>query len=403
MSRAPQHSTQMLDWVIDTDTHITEPPDLWTSRLPRKYHDSAPHVVVDPRLQIEVWKIGAGQSFLPVGHSAVAGWPEPFPAGPRGFSEVPPAACNAVARLAYMDSLGIWASALYPNVGGFGNQDFLKIPDAELRLACVRAYNDFLLEWCAAERARFIPICATPYWDIRATVQEIERCAALGFQGILFTGEPDKNGFPILADPHWEPLWRCAEETGLPVSFHIGSADFTADFSKSRLEHMGLAAANARAGVCLFIENGKQIVDLLLSGVLPRHPRLRVVSVESGIGWLPFLLEAVDYAFGQSRVERQRREFEQLPSAYFRRQVYACYFFEEVAPQRLLDLIGSDNVLFETDYPHPICLYGNVREKIDAGLAGQSPETRRKLLFENAARLYGVPQPDRPAAPARAS
>ncbi len=387
-----------LDWLIDSDTHITEPPDLWTSRLPRRFHDRAPHVVVDPKLGLEVWKIGAGQSFLPVGHSAVAGWPEPFPAGPRSYAEVPAAARDAKARLAYMDSLGIWACALYPNVGGFGNQDFLKIDDAELRLACVRAYNDFLLEWCEPDRRRFIPILATPYWDVAASVREIERGADLGFQGILFTGEPDKNGFPILADPHWDPLWRAAEETGMPLSFHIGSADFTADFSAPRLAHMGLSAANARAGVCLFIENGKQIVDLLLSGVLPRHPRLRVVSVESGIGWLPFLLEAVDYAFEQSQVQRQRPEFEDRPSAYFRRQVYGCYFFEEIAPQRLLEQIGEDNVLFETDYPHPICLYGNVREKLDAGLAGRSAALRRKLLFENAARLYRVPAPDRPAA-----
>jgi predicted TIM-barrel fold metal-dependent hydrolase len=392
-------TAKALDWIIDTDTHVTEPPDLWTSRLPRKYHDRAPRVVLDPRMQLEVWKIGAGQSFLPVGHSAVAGWPEPFPAGPRSYAEVPAAARDAKARLAYMDELGIWACALYPNVGGFGNQDFLKIADDDLRLACVRAYNDWLCEWCSAERARFIPICATPYWDVRASVAEIERNAARGFQGILFTGEPDKNGFPILADPHWEPLWRCAEETGLPVSFHIGSADFTADFSAPRLRHMGLSASNARAGVCLFIENGKQIVDLLLAGVLPRHPRLRVVSVESGIGWLPFLLEAVDYAFEQSAVRAQRPEYEEKPSHYFRQQVYACYFFEELAPRHQIDQIGADNILFETDYPHPICLYGNVRAKVEAGLRGQDPALRRKLLFENAARLYRVPSPDRASAP----
>ena len=143
-----------------------------------------------------------------------------------------------------------------------------------------------------------------------------------------------------------------------------------------------------------------QIVDLLLSGVLPRFPELRFVSVESGIGWIPFLLETADYCFGYSQVRRERPEFELLPSEYFARQVYGCYFFEELAPQRLLDRIGVDNVLFETDYPHPVCLYGNVREKIDAGLAGQPAAVRRKLLFDNAARLYDVAPPDRTAADA---
>jgi predicted TIM-barrel fold metal-dependent hydrolase len=130
--------------------------------------------------------------------------------------------------------------------------------------------------------------------------------------------------------------------------------------------------------------------------VLPRFPKLQVVSVESGIGFLPFILEAVDYTFEYSGVRTQKPEFTMLPSEYFERQVYGCYFFEEYAPQTMVERIGVDNILFETDYPHPVCLYGKVREKIDAGLAGQSETVRRKLLFDNAAKLYGVPQPDVP-------
>ena len=121
-----------------------------------------------------------------------------------------------------------------------------------------------------------------------------------------------------------------------------------------------------------------------------------MISVESGIGFIPFVLEACDYAFDYSRIRDQRPEFRLRPSEYFARQVYSCFWFEEQAQQRLLDLIGEDNVLFETDYPHPVCLYGNVREKIDAGLAGARPAVRRKLLFENAAKLYKVAAPDVP-------
>jgi predicted TIM-barrel fold metal-dependent hydrolase len=141
------------------------------------------------------------------------------------------------------------------------------------------------------------------------------------------------------------------------------------------------------------LENAHQVVDLLLSGVLPRYPKLQFISVESGIGWIPFVLEAADHCFGYAQVRREKPEFELLPSEYFQRQVYGCYFFEELAPQRLLDRIGEDNVLFETDYPHPVCLYGNVREKIDASLAGQPDRIRRKLLFDNAARLYEIAPP----------
>ena len=387
------------DWIIDADTHLTEPPDLWSSRLPAHLRERAPRIVRDPKWDIEVWQIGDGTAPVPVGHTAVAGWPEPFPSGPRSFAETPAAAHDARARLAYMDEVGIWAMALYPNVGGFGNEGFLRLGDAELMLACVRAYNDFLLEWIAPDPRRFIPICATPFWDPKAAAAEIERCARAGHKGVLFTGEPQRFGQPMLAERHWDPLWAAAAETGLPLSFHIGSGNLAEEFTPERIAAYGICGTNARVAVSLFLENGKQLVDLLLSGVLARHPRLRVVSVESGIGFIPFILEAADYAFSYSRVARERPEFTMLPSEYFRRQVYACYFFEEHAPRELLPRIGVDNVLFETDYPHPICLYGNVRAKADAGLAGQPEAVRHKVLFENAARLYGVPSPDRSWSP----
>jgi predicted TIM-barrel fold metal-dependent hydrolase len=385
------------DWVIDSDTHITEPPDVWTARLPRKHQDRAPRIVRDPAWNLDVWQIGEQRASITVGHTAVAGWKEPFPAAPRTFAEVPKAAWDAQARLDYMDSIGVWAMALYPNVGGFGNEAFFKLGDPELMLACVRAYNDFLIDWIAPDPRRFIPILATPFWDPKAAADEIARSAARGHKGVLFTGEPQRFGQPALADPHWNPLWAAAQDADLPVSFHIGSGSLTEEFTPQAMKTYGISAVNAKVAVGLFLENGKQVVDLLCSGVLARFPKLRVVSVESGIGFIPFILEALDYAFDYSQVRRHRPEFTLQPSEYFRRQVYGCYFFEELAPQRLLDRIGVDNVLFETDYPHPVCLYGNVREKIDAGLAGQPAGVRRKLLWENAAKLYRVSEPDRPA------
>ncbi|MCH2172566.1 amidohydrolase, partial [Myxococcota bacterium] len=121
------------------------------------------------------------------------------------------------------------------------------------------------------------------------------------------------------------------------------------------------------------------------------------ISVESGMGFIPFLLESADYTFDYGNVAQTRPEFEMKPSEYFNRQVSTCYFFEEHAPADLIGRIPEDNVLFETDYPHPVCLYGNVREKVDAGLANSPERVRRKLLFDNAARLYKVDPPDRPA------
>jgi predicted TIM-barrel fold metal-dependent hydrolase len=386
---------EIRDWVIDVDTHITEPADLWTSRVPAKFKDRAPRLVRNPENQWDTWQVGNSKPIVPVGFTAVAGWKEPFPSAPRNLDECPPASYDAKARLAYMDSIGVWAMAIYPNVGGFGSQEFLKLGDRELMLACVRAYNDFLIDWCSADPRRFIPIASTPFWDVDAAVVEMERAAKIGHKGVLFTGEPQVHGMPLLGSPHWSRFWAAAQDLELPVSFHIGTGSFDGGFTKERMELTGMGSTNAVVAVNLFLDNGKQLVDLLFSGVLPRHPRLKVISVESGIGFIPFILESCDYTFGYSQVRKQRPEFTLLPSEYFKRQVYGCYFYEELAPQLMLDKIGVDNVLFETDYPHPVCLYGNVRQKIDAGLRGQPEGVKRKLLWENAAKLYKVGAPDR--------
>lgn len=391
MSTTP---ARIQDWVIDVDTHITEPGDLWTSRLPAKFKDQAPRIVRDPETSVETWRIGDTQGFLPVGFTAVAGWPEPFPEAPRNMDEVPKAAYDASARIEYMDRVGIWSMALYPNVGGFGSQAFLSLKDPELMLACVRAYNDFLIDWISPDPRRFIPILATPFWDVEASVAEIERCAKIGHQGVLFTGEPQSHGMPILGSPHWNPLWAAAQACDLPVSFHIGAGTFDDGYTPERIETTGMGCTNGFAAISLFLDNGKQLTDLLFSGVLPRFPELKFLSVESGIGFIPFLLEACDYTFEYGRVRSEKPEFKLKPSEYFARQVYGCYIFEEHAPRELMDVIGVDNILFETDYPHPVCLYGNVREKIDAALGDATPEAQRKVLFENAAKLYKIEAPD---------
>jgi predicted TIM-barrel fold metal-dependent hydrolase len=391
MSTSP---VKIQDWIIDTDTHIAEPGDLWTSRLPARYKDDAPHIVRDPETQIETWKIGDGEGLLPVGHASVAGWPEPFPAAPKNMDEIEKATYDAGARLEYMDRVGIWSMALYPNVGGFGSQAFLGLKDPELMLACVRAYNDFVLDWMSPNPKRFIPIMALPFWDVDAAVKEVERSAKLGHQGILFCGAPQSHGQPILASHHWDPLWQAAVDCDLPVSFHIGAGSFDDGFSPERMETTCAGSVNGVVAISLFLDNGKQLVDLLFSGVLPRFPELKILSVESGVGYLPYLLEACDYTFEYGQVRRDQPEFKLKPSEYFARQVYACYIFEERSLHDAINSIGADNILFETDYPHPVCLYGNVREKVDAALGEVSVEARRKVLFENAAKLYNIDPPD---------
>jgi predicted TIM-barrel fold metal-dependent hydrolase len=379
--------TQLL---IDADTHLTEPADLWTSRVPAKYVDQVPTMVRD-KAGRDIWVFNGDQIGV-VGMTATAGWPTPFPDGPATMEECPPAAHDAAARLAYMDDLGIWAQVLYPNVAGFGSQRFLTSDDPELKLLCVQAYNDFLRDWASIDDRRFVTIMATPFWDIDEAVAEVERCVDTGHRGILFTGEPQRFDLPYLGESHWDPLWSVAQEAGLAIHFHIGGGDPTTSFTPKRIRAHGTAATYAYTATELFLKNGLQTADLLTSGVLPRFPDLKFVSVESGIGWVPFVLEAADYAYLEGRPDRTS-EWELMPSEYFARQVYACYWFETVAPKRLLDEIPVDRILFETDYPHPTCLFGDVREQIDRSLADATEEQRHKILWENAAQLYRIDAP----------
>jgi len=319
----------MTELIIDADTHLTEPPDVWTARVPAKWLAEVPQVVRNDEGR-DVWVLD-GTPFSSPGLTAVAGWPEPFPAGPKTYEECPRAAYDADARLAYMDEVGIWAQVLYPNVAGFGSQRFLSIRDDELKLVCVSAYNDFLRDWASADARRLLTVMSLPFWDIDATVKEITRNLDAGHRGILFTGEPQRFGLPYLAEDHWNPLWSIAEEAGLPIHFHIGSGDMNSSFGPERISRYGTAATYAYTSTEMFLKNGLQCVDLITSGVLPQFPELKFVSVESGIGWVPFVLEAADHSYLEGRPGRTS-EWELLPSEYFARQVYTTYWFETVAP-----------------------------------------------------------------------
>ena len=377
---------------IDADTHITEPADLWTSRVSAKWGDRVPHVRQDDK-NVNAWFVGDDKiANAPSG--VFAGWKGKFPSSPPTYEEAHPASFDVHERIKLMDETGVYAQVLYPNVAGFGSQRFLQLKEPELMLECVRAWNDFQAEWIAAAPERFVANASIPFWDVDESAKEIYRAADLGHRGILFTGDPQSHGQPFLGDHHWDPIWNAAVETGLPISFHIGSGDFTDGFTPERLAVDGAEVTYARTSTVLFMANGLQMTDLLLCGLLPRFPELKFISVESGIGWVPFCLESCDYHFLAADIRKARPEFEMMPSDYFRRQVYACYWFEKIAPRKLIDDIGEDNILFETDFPHPTCLYGNVQETIEAGLEGQSETTRRKILWENAAKLYNIALPE---------
>jgi uncharacterized protein len=378
--------------IIDADTHVTETPDLWTKRAPAKFRDRVPRVETDKDGTLR-WVVGESRGLASVGLTATAGVGS-FAKPPKNYEEMHPGAFDAKARLKYMDQMGIWAMVMYPNVGGFGAQQFLKLGDPELMLTCVEIYNDWQTEWALADSRRLLPITSIPFWDVDSAVKEVRRCAVMGHKGILFTGEPQYYGLPLIGDPHWNPLWEVAVELDQPISFHIGSGDMTEGLVSTRIKAYGKMAAFTELAVDIFLRNGLQLNDLLMSGVLARYPTIKFVSVESGIGWIPFMLEALDYQFKGNSVAEEHPEFDLLPSEYFARNVYACYWFEQTAPRRLIDKVGVDNVLFETDFPHPTSLYGEeVFARIKGGLSDCEESVRRRILWENSQKLYKVTPP----------
>ena len=376
--------------IIDTDMHVTEPADVWTSRISTKrWGDLVPHVKWDNERGMECWYVG-DRFIVPALASAAFGWDGMYPNMPPTYADAHPACYDATARVAAMDAGNIRAAALYPNLGG-GLHLFTHIDDPELLLASCRAYNDWLLDWSSVAPERFISLACIPYWNVGHAVAEIERCATMGHRGYVTTGAPHAHGQPYLADSHWNPMWSALQAAGMPVGFHAAGGDSREEISAGRIAADGPWANNARASTAVFLDNAIQLNDLLISGVLARFPELRFVCVESGIGWIPFVLESADYHFIKSKVAQNRPEFTMLPSEYFRRQVYANYWFERLEPWHVAKL-GADHIMFETDLPHPTCLYGpEVADAINRGLGDQPVDVQEKILWRNAAALYGLP------------
>src|SRR5215210_4337350 len=150
--------------VIDADSHLTEPPDLWLEALPAKWRSQAPHTEVDPTTGVTRWKLGEKWLFGP-GSVSHAGWREFAPSRPPHWEDIDPACYDAHERVRWMDRHGVAAQVLYPNLVAFEGHAIMALDDADLRLAIVQVYNDYQTEFAAREPGRFVPIASVPFWD----------------------------------------------------------------------------------------------------------------------------------------------------------------------------------------------------------------------------------------------
>ena len=352
--------------LISADSHVTEPGDLWEKRLPAGLRDRAP-------------KFGAPASTR-------RGRP-PIHLNSEREAELEPVknedrrgGWDPLERLKEMAIDGVSGEVLYPSRGG----KLFYIEDARLQEACARIYNDWLIDFCAAAPDRLLGVGIIAAYDMDHAVGELTRCREQGLRGATIWQLPPPS-LPFTSD-HYERFWAAAQDLQMSVSLHI----LTGHKSNGFQSYRGLDAY--RFGI-----NGKTeeithaLLDIILSGVLERFPRLTLVVVENEIGWIPFWLEQCDKYF-----ERFRRveplSLKMRPSEYFNRQIYATFFNDEVGA-RLLSWWGVDNCMWSNDYPHSNSTWPYSREVIERDFGSLAAGERAKLVRLNAAKIYNIDLP----------
>jgi uncharacterized protein len=384
--------------IIDADTHLTEPHDLWTKRAPAGLRDRVPQVKMhDGKMS---WVIDGNLSIGTGAHPSSAILKDGSKVRDLHqflklqFADVHLGSSQVKERLAVMDQTGIYAQIVYPNILGFGGQAAAKV-DASLRMSCTQIYNDAMAELQHDSGQRMFPMALLPWWDVKAAVKETERAHKMGLRGININSDPhthkDESGnyIPDLASPHWDPLWEVCQALDMPINFHIGASEQSVDWlGQQGWPSLPRELKAAIGGAMMFFNNGRVLANLIYGGALDRYPKTRFVSVESGIGWIPFMLEALDYQLIEIA---EKRSFDLKPSEYFKRNFHACFWFERDDIASTLRKVGIDNALFETDFPHPTGLYPI--DNLEGRLSDLTAEERRKVLSSNAARLYRIPLP----------
>ncbi len=387
--------TMQLDpWrVVDADTHLTERHDLWTRRAPASIKDRVPRVEdVDG---VATWVV-EGEVLGRAGGGGVIGRDGSKVNAQVGLFEwtiddIHQGAYDIPARLAMMDQVGVSAEVLFPNVIGLGGQGIATVVEDEpFRSLCLEMYNDHMAEVQAESNNRLLPMGVLPSWDIDKCVKEAQRLHSLGIRGVNITSDPQDLGSPDLGEPAWDPLWDVCSSLELPIHFHIGASLTTMNFFgnypwPSQQEDIALGIG----GTLLFIGNARVVVNVICSGLLDRFPKLKMVSVESGCGWIPFILEALDFELHEN-AEKELSKMKMLPSEYFKQNFYGTMWFERTNLPALIQAVGEDNILFETDFPHPTCLYPDPIGVAKENMKDLPESTQRKILGENAAKLYKI-------------
>lgn len=377
MSR-PTGEPALDELILSSDSHVIEPPDLWLERLPRSLRDRAPRVVSEPdgdywivdghRSNSFAGGVQAGQRFEDATELRSA----------ARFAEVIPGAFQPDQHLVDNLADGVWGSVLYPTQGLllFGVDDL-----AFLHQLC-RAYNDWIAEFCSHDSSRLKGVAMIPLDDIDWAVTELERVVDRGLAGVMIPVAP-APGDPY-GQPHQEAFWSAASGAGVPVSLHIG----TNRAGLARPGEFRVVSPTAIANADIWVRTS--LADLIFAGVFERHPDLRVGTVEHELGWIPFFLDRLDYTYSQ-RAHRpgwHRFASDARPSDFFRGQVFAS-FQEDVVGLHQHEIIGTEGLMFGSDYPHTESTYPFSRRIVADLVADLDDRLAADVIRDNCARLYG--------------
>lgn len=371
--------------VISTDDHIIEPEGVFDGRLPKEFADRVP--VLEHTEDAAFWKIpGMSRTIEMSGLSTAAGQKvEEFSTKSKTFDAMRPGCYDPAERLKDMDIDGVDAQVCFPTLPGLAGATFIDdIPDRPYAAALIRAYNDWLADvWCGADPARLIGAAILPLWDPQASADEIRRVAARGIKCISLPSSPGSlKDVTNFADPAWTPIWEAMTDTGLPAEIHIVSG-------KSDTAALGTLGVGAEIFVALAPATNMTVVaTLLFSGILRTWPQLKFISAESGIGWLPYFLERADYAHRKHRFWTGSK-IDVTPSELFRQSIYANFISDRAGVEGR-EMIGVDNIMLGTDYPHTDSSWPDTQTIIKEQMGHISDEDRYKICAGNAIKVFNL-------------
>ncbi len=366
--------------IISAVDHVVEHPEVWTRRLSKaKFAERVPHL---ERAQDggDYWIVN-GQSLALADVARVGAVMADCVSVPRVWNDIPKTAYDPRARLTAMDQDEIECAVLYPSLAGFSGEIFGAIDDPELGLACLQAYNDWLIEEWTTTSPRFIAQCIVPLWPIESTVAEIRRAVRRGHRGVIFPAEPTHlRHLPHINSADYDPIWATCQELDVPLCFHAGSTPQLQFPIAPGLAPELVAAFQAviRPASSVF-----DITNLLFSRILLRFPKLNVVFAESTIGWGTFLLEYADHQY-----EQDHCGYELKPSEMFHRQCYLTTWYDQVKINARH--IGTANILWSTNFPMANSTWPESRQYTEKCLIGMSDAERDRILWKNASQLYKV-------------